>query len=372
MPLEGSGEVRIYGPTGEALRQRGSLPEGSDGFRVSHRQIVVTEEELVVGRVATELFDRRFRRSQPWTVLRNKFGATEIIDQPNSRKLQEQAIGIDGGNSAQITLHPEVKITRVKAMQEERISSEMARIMETFFIVERYLQDFSRASFDTYRNYRGMADAYYQWSHEENFHGILLRAILIATGSRTPDELDRLEELLLTKEWIPPFEFQTPRRMTIYAALQERMTRDAYGALANCIEEDAPLAAYALRLVKADEAFHGAWFSTMAKEYYDLDQEGTKADARHVFSHFRMPVDMIAPDGAKRGAELKRWLGIHNGSYARELYNFMTGEIRILGEPEVRILAANYGRVNIDDPRLVEALLTAPKNDQGKVDRKKL
>jgi len=372
MSLEGNGEIRIYGPTGDALRQRGSLPPGSDGFRVSHRDIVVTVEELTVGSIATELFDRRFRRSQPWTVLGNQFGETEIIDQPNSRALQEQAIGIDGGNAPQIALHPEVKITRIKAMQEERISPKMARIMETFFIVERYLPDFSRASFETYRNYRGMTDAYYQWSHEENYHGILLRAILIATGSRTADEMDRLEELLLHREWIPPFEFQTPRRMTIYAALQERVTRDAYGALANCIEEDAPLAAEALRLIRSDEAFHGAWFGTMAREYYKLDPVGTAQDASHVFSHFRMPADMIAPDGAKRGIELKHWLGIHNGSYARKLYGYMTREVRLLSEPEVRILAANYGRVNTDNPQLVEALLAAPRDLTGQIDRKKL
>lgn len=373
------GDIKIYGPTGTYLKTRGG-DEPKDGYRVSHRAIEITEEERIIGQATSDLFENTFRRPQPWTILNE--GAFRL---PKVKALRDAVIRLTSQNSQEdhsveagkkdfqeslnSALTPrlvtDVEVLPIRQIQNERIPSQLANVLETFYLVERYLPDFGRVALSVLRNYKGLTEAYYQWIHEEDYHSLMDRAILLATGSRTRKDLDDLDDLLLNKEWIAPF--ITVRRMMAYAFLQERMTRDAYEVLARNLEvAGAPYSAEGLRWISNDEGFHGAWFKSGGLlEFAKLDREGTEQDVYFVASHFRMPLDFIAPDLKQRARNLKRGLGIQRSTYARKLYQYMC-ELPFVDKKKAFLVAGAYASIDLVDQRRLEEILLSP-TEAGKL-----
>lgn len=366
-------QIEVFNPRGVRLAQGLESDEGlPSGIRVSSRKIIITDEEQAQADMLERVFEDH-KRSQPWSILDGKI-FVHPRNLPYKLRDQEAKVGERVGEFPSNT-----RVIRFDEMREEGVSNEVAGVLETFYVVERYLPDFAAAAMSATRRFGGAAKIYYQWVSEENQHEDMTRRILLTTrvgkevkdkegdvteriitpeSTRTPQQLRNLDKKAMTREWMQPF--MTLRLMQLYAFFQEDMTKPAYETLIYHFEEwGARIAATGLKLVYSDESFHRAEFKDFVEGHAKLDPKGTEEDLYFVVSHFHMPADFIAPDKRRRAMELRKVLGVSREAYARRLLKAMK-DLSFVDQERALETAAVYAGIDPKDRAKVDEVLLTP------------
>ena len=188
-------------------------------------------------------------------------------------------------------------------------SDSTAKIVESFSAVEMFLPDYTSKMLHMIRRSRGRAWFQANWGYEESKHSLTLDRWLIASGNRTPEQMEAFADQLLGEEWELPFDH--PRQMIIYTMIQELATWLNYKKLREQAEreEDGALTK-ALQYISRDEAVHYSFFRKGVKLFMEHEPAETVADLAYVFDHFQMPARYQIPDYEER-AKLIAEAGIY-------------------------------------------------------------
>lgn len=190
-------------------------------------------------------------------------------------------------------------------VKHRAVDEDLVEILEAFYSVEMYLPDYSAKLIALNRQNHGMAWFLTNWCYEESKHSMAIEEWLIRSGRRTPTEMERLNEQLLSAEWELPF--TSARQMLVYSMFQELATQLNY---INLSKLTAPAADPALQklilLIASDEGLHHRMFVDCVKEHLVLDREGTVNDIAFVLQHFVMPAHDLIPNWQRKGEMIER------------------------------------------------------------------
>jgi acyl-[acyl-carrier-protein] desaturase len=184
--------------------------------------------------------------------------------------------------------------------QVNRTTSEStAQMVESFSAVEMYLPDYTAKMLHMIRRSRGRAWFQANWGYEESKHSLTLDRWLIASGNRTPEQMEAFADQLLGEEWELPFDH--PRQMIIYTMIQELATWLNYKKLRERAQREGDGALMkALQLISRDEAVHYDFFRKGVKLFMEYEPAETVRDLAYVFDHFQMPARYQIPDYEER------------------------------------------------------------------------
>ncbi|MBA3820112.1 MAG: acyl-ACP desaturase [Deltaproteobacteria bacterium] len=190
-------------------------------------------------------------------------------------------------------------------VKHRAVDEDLVEILEAFYSVEMYLPDYSSKLIALNRQNHGMAWFLTNWCYEESKHSMVIEEWLIRSGRRTPQEMERLNDRLLSAEWNLPFE--TPRRMLIYSMFQELATQLNYVNLSKLTSPAGdPALQKLILLIASDEGLHHRMFVDCVKEYLTADRTGTVDDIAFVLQHFEMPAHDLIPDWQRKGEMIER------------------------------------------------------------------
>jgi acyl-[acyl-carrier-protein] desaturase len=190
-------------------------------------------------------------------------------------------------------------------VKHKAVDEDLVEILEAFYSVEMYLPDYSSKLIALNRQNHGMAWFLTNWCYEESKHSMVIEEWLIRSGRRTPQQMERLNDRLLSAEWALPFE--TGRRMIIYSMLQELATQLNYVNLSKLTAAAGdPALQKLILLIASDEGLHHRMFVDCVKEYLALDRVGTVDDIAFVLQHFEMPAHELIPDWKRKGELIER------------------------------------------------------------------
>jgi acyl-[acyl-carrier-protein] desaturase len=196
-------------------------------------------------------------------------------------------------------------------VKHRAVDEDLVEILEAFYSVEMYLPDYSSKLIALNRQNHGMAWFLTNWCYEESKHSMAIEEWLVRSGRRTPQEMEQLNDRLLSAEWTLPF--ASARRMLVYSMFQELATQLNY---INLSKLTAPAADPALQklilLIASDEGLHHRMFVDCVKEHLTLDREGTVNDIAFVLQHFEMPAHDLIPNWERKGEMIERH-GIYGG-----------------------------------------------------------
>lgn len=180
------------------------------------------------------------------------------------------------------------------------VRDEIALIVESFMAVELFLPDYTSKILELVRQSRGRAWFQANWGYEESKHSMALEEWLLASGKRTPKQINEFADTVLTKRWELPYE--TPRQMMVYTTFQELSTGLNYRNLRRkAIDEGDTALSTALSFIARDESAHYQFFQDGVKLYLKEDRDGTLEDIKHVLKTFRMPAQDLIPNWEVRG-----------------------------------------------------------------------
>ena len=166
--------------------------------------------------------------------------------------------------------------------------------IETFCAEEMYLPDYSSHGARITRELFGAAWFQARWSFEESRHGLAFREYLLRSGMRSQEQIDSLDEMVFSRNWIPPF--PTVRQMSCYGALQEGATYTAYKAQKDKAEAGSnPVLKAIFTNVASDEAAHAGFYRKVVEIELGVYREATVCDFAHVLANFKMPGDGLIP-----------------------------------------------------------------------------
>ena len=188
-------------------------------------------------------------------------------------------------------------------------SDTLAQCVETFCAVEMYLPDFTSKLLEMIRRSRGRAWFHINWGYEESKHSMTLEGWLIASGHRTEEEREAVQNALFGAEWELPFDH--PRQMVCYTMVQELATFWNYRNLEKIAAKERDLCLVtALRVISVDERVHYNFFRNTVKEWMKWDEAGTIEDLKYVFDNFVMPGSTQIP-GYDESARILAKTGIY-------------------------------------------------------------
>jgi acyl-[acyl-carrier-protein] desaturase len=189
-------------------------------------------------------------------------------------------------------------------------SERTAKIIESFSAVEMYLPDYTSKMMHMIRRSRGRAWFQANWGYEESKHSLTLDRWLIASGNRTPEQMEAFADELLGEEWELPFDH--PRQMIIYTMIQELATWVNYTKLREQAQQEGDEALVKLlQFIARDEAVHYDFFRKGVKLFLEEEPQETVEDIAYVFDHFQMPARYQIPDYEER-AKLIAEAGIYS------------------------------------------------------------
>lgn len=196
-------------------------------------------------------------------------------------------------------------------------STDRARCAETFCAVEAYLPDYVGEGLNLVRDSFGQAWFHANWGYEESKHALALREYLVRTGQRAPGEVEAFTAGVLSRTWTLPFD--TPRRMVVYGALQEKATWMIYRHHLEAARRagDEVLASIYAFIVR-DEAAHAGFYQDVLRVCLDEDRRGTLQDVHRVLVGFTMPAHDLVPDYADRVAVM-RSAGIDHAAFLSQV-----------------------------------------------------
>jgi acyl-[acyl-carrier-protein] desaturase len=173
-------------------------------------------------------------------------------------------------------------------------SAQKSICIETYCAEEMYLPDYSSHGSRITRDIFGAAWFQSRWSFEESRHGLVFREYLTRSGLRSDAQIESLEEMVFSRDWVPPF--PTVRQMSCYGALQEGATYTAYKAQKDKAEvEGDPVLKAIFTNVASDEAAHAGFYRKVVEIEMEADREATICDFAHVLANFKMPGDGLIP-----------------------------------------------------------------------------
>jgi acyl-[acyl-carrier-protein] desaturase len=173
-------------------------------------------------------------------------------------------------------------------------SAQKSICIETYCAEEMYLPDYSSHGSRITRDIFGAAWFQSRWSFEESRHGLVFREYLTRSGLRSDAQIESLEEMVFSRDWVPPF--PTVRQMSCYGALQEGATYTAYKAQKDKAEvEGDPVLKAIFTNVASDEAAHAGFYRKVVEIEMGADREATICDFAHVLANFKMPGDGLIP-----------------------------------------------------------------------------
>ncbi len=243
--------------------------------------VEITPQEEAIGKETHRLFQSRLKRHRPWYIQHG------VID---SRPYSSNESRIAHTNGLPHPESPSSKIITLDDIAKEQLSPEFVIVGDIFKMTEDHLPDFMGTATGMFRHDWGLSHSYNQWAPEEEQHSELWALIFQAVGAKTNEEIEADYYRRLKQVWKPPFD--TPRKMLLYAAFQEKMTFKFYSWLAeNAKKEGAPLIAEALKLPARDESYHGGGYIQFANIYAKYDPEGIAKDAVEVATNFDMPAE---------------------------------------------------------------------------------
>ena len=280
-----------------AGRNNGSEPP--EPYNDDALPVEITPQEEYIGMKTYTYFMSTLKRISPWFI-----GADRVeILKPSPSRLKAHP---DSFIQAPNLKYPRINLER---LAKERISGDMARVIFGFKIVEDKLADYMGRATSLFRNYHGISRSYNQWGLEEGQHSDALGMVLIFTADMKPVGLEEQYYENLLRTWELPF--KGPRKMVIYAALQELFTHVAYEALEqSALREDAPTVSEIMHLISKDEAYHGGGYRKFAELFAEIDPEGTRADTLHVAKHFLMPAQRLVPEVGRYFVSSRRVMGL--------------------------------------------------------------
>jgi acyl-[acyl-carrier-protein] desaturase len=180
-------------------------------------------------------------------------------------------------------------------------SPELLSIIEGYFAVEQYTPDYTSGLTQLVRRNYGRSNFQIRWGAEEAKHADLWRNVLLFSGARRPEWIERYTDDLRGNSWTLPWE--DPLHMLLYTVIQERATQlnylntarvargeSAKGWLANDAD---PVLADVARTIAVDEAAHYNFFLEGARLYLYYYPEETLQALVDVLRNFTMPASDI-------------------------------------------------------------------------------
>jgi acyl-[acyl-carrier-protein] desaturase len=229
-------------------------------------------------------------------------------------------------------------------------SNQKGVCIETYCAEDMYLPDYTSHGSRITRDIFGAAWFQARWSFEESRHGLAFREYLTRSGLRSESEIESLEQMVFSREWLPPF--PTVRQMSCYGALQEGATYAAYKVQKDKAEAEGDCVLKAIFTnVASDEAAHAGFYRKVVEIEMDADREATVYDFAHVLATFKMPGDGLIPHYHER-------LKIGGGGISAR--QFMEGVVlstlRSLGISRAELKSANAH----NDAMPMDVILEAP------------
>ncbi|MBI1914582.1 MAG: acyl-ACP desaturase [Planctomycetes bacterium] len=205
----------------------------------------------------------------------------------------------------------------------------IADVVESFCAVELYLPDYTSKILPVVRPSRGRTWFYANWGYEESKHSLALGDWLLASGSRTDEQMTDLENMVFEREWNLPHDSQLG--MLVYAMTQELATFLAYRNLRQRLEErgDDPALNKLLRLVSVDERAHYDFFRQGVSLFLQHDRDETLEQMRRVMHNFAMPAINELAEGRRRVAAVNALEIMSEDIYYRDVYLPILAELDV-------------------------------------------
>lgn len=185
-------------------------------------------------------------------------------------------------------------------VKHRAVDAALVDILEAFYATEMFLPDYTSKLMHLNRGNQGMAWFMANWGYEESKHSMALEEWFIRSGSRSPEQMRRLNDDLLQNEWMLPFE--TSRQMLVYTLFQELATQHSYLGVSKLTAPAAdPALQRLLLLIAGDEGNHHKLFVSCVAEHLQRDREGTLDDIAFVLANFAMPAHGQIPGWEERG-----------------------------------------------------------------------
>jgi acyl-[acyl-carrier-protein] desaturase len=164
-----------------------------------------------------------------------------------------------------------------------------------------FLPDYIAGTLPKFRDKRGRAWFHFNWAYEESKHSMALGDWLLASGLRTEEQMDDLENRSLANKWDHPA--TTQLGMVIYGMVQELATWLNYRNLRRVVDatgDGDPALSTLLRYLLVDERCHHDFYGRVTKIYLEADREGTLRELRDVIKNFQMPAIYLMADSRQR------------------------------------------------------------------------
>ena len=195
------------------------------------------------------------------------------------------------------------------------------------------------------------------WVPDELTHHAPYKTILLALGF-SEDELDR--EIRATQE----IDYvhrggDTPVHVTTFGIVQEYLTDNWHGLVANLLREASPEAAYMATRIKRRETLHTVWYRDMTALQVEADPRFVTSVAEGVLK-FEMPANTLAPELQHN---VRRWMPLMGADFeriSRDLVRLIyetLSDTRLAGAMLVEIAAEKDFALGPISPRLIRGAL---------------
>ncbi len=170
------------------------------------------------------------------------------------------------------------------------------------------------------------------WTPDELTHHAPYKYILLNMGF-AEDDLDRRIRETQEREYVH-YGGETPVHVTTFGMVQEYLTDNWHGLIANLLREASPQAAYMATRIKRRETLHTAWYRDMTSLQIEANPTYVTYVAEEV-ARFRMPGNSLVPELQSQSA---RWLPLMGADMERvfkdllRLLHQTLGNVRHTGE----------------------------------------
>jgi acyl-[acyl-carrier-protein] desaturase len=207
------------------------------------------------------------------------------------------------------------------------LSEDTITIIQAYLGVEDYVGDYVEDGLNLLHNRRERRNLQLAWGMEELKHAEAWSLVLLASGRRTEEQLEKYRDEVLQKKWHMAEDhpgLYTPLGVACYAMVQERATyfnydemrkriRSEYGLPENATEIERKRgmqfgAAGAFKIVGNDEIAHHGIFLELVRIYMKYLPHDTLDTLLQVFIGFKMPALQLIPDASDLAAAMERTL----------------------------------------------------------------
>ncbi len=195
------------------------------------------------------------------------------------------------------------------------------------------------------------------WTPDELTHHAPYKYILLSLGFSEGD-LDRKIRETQEKEYIH-YGGETPVHVSTFGMVQEYLTDNWHGLIAQLLKAASPQAAYMATRIKRRETLHTAWYRDMTALQVEADPSYVNYVAEEV-ARFRMPGNSLVPE---LQAASTRWLPLMSANMDRvftdllRLLHQTLGSVRLTGQLVVSLAAEKGVKLGPLSARQVQTAL---------------